>query len=255
MNLIYDGSLEGLFSVFYEIYALKIKNPLIFKQSVYQPAFFEKELHVETNSENAERVVKGIKKKAGKNFYQFFYAAHNDRDNIENDLFAYAKIVLDSPQTRSADYSNPFVLKVSQYGKSVGREKHRMEAFVRFRLTKDDIYFASIEPDFDVIPLIKRHFEDRYQDQKWLIYDLKRDYGIYYDLSKTERIQITFDQNKIGILSTSPEVFSEEEMDFQELWANYFKSTNIESRKNMKLHLQHVPKRYWKYLSEKTVKV
>ena len=32
----------------------------------------------------------------------------------------------------------------------------------------------------------------------------------------------------------------------------YFKSTNIKSRKNMKLHLQHVPKRYWKYLTEKS---
>ncbi len=255
MNILYDGSLEGLFSVFYKIYAQKIKNPLIFKDSVYQPALFEETMQVETNSEHAERVVKGIKKKAGKNFYQFFYAAHNDRDQIENELFAYAKLILDSQSNRSSDYSNPFVLKVSQYGKSVGREKHRMEAFVRFRLTKDDIYFASIEPDFDVIPLIKRHFEDRYQDQKWLIYDLKRDYGIYYDLKKTERIQITFGQNKIDILSTSAEIFSEEEMDFQELWANYFKSTNIVSRKNMKLHLQHVPKRYWKYLSEKTIKV
>ncbi|MGK4566274.1 DUF4130 domain-containing protein [Flavobacterium sp. 3HN19-14] len=35
------------------------------------------------------------------------------------------------------------------------------------------------------------------------------------------------------------------------LWNDYFKSTNIPARKNMKLHLQHVPKRYWKYLTEK----
>ncbi|TXD94923.1 DUF4130 domain-containing protein [Gillisia hiemivivida] len=26
----------------------------------------------------------------------------------------------------------------------------------------------------------------------------------------------------------------------------------MKSRKNMKLHLQHVPKRYWKYLTEKS---
>ena len=32
---------------------------------------------------------------------------------------------------------------------------------------------------------------------------------------------------------------------------NYFKSTNIVARKNTKLHTQHVPKRYWKYLTEK----
>ncbi len=255
MHLIYDGSLEGLFSVFYEIYAQKIKNPQIYKESVYQPAFFEDVINVSTNVEHAERVVKGIKKKTGKNFYQFFYAAHNDRDLIENDLFEYVKYVLDSDLKRSTDYSNSAVLKIAQYGKSVGREKHRMEAFVRFRLTKDEIYFSSIEPDFDVIPLIKKHFEERYGDQKWLIYDLKRDYGIYYDLNTTARIHLTFDQDKIGILNTCEKIFAPEELEFQVLWANYFKHTNIESRKNMKLHLQHVPKRYWKYLSEKVSKL
>ncbi|MES2689093.1 MAG: DUF4130 domain-containing protein, partial [Bacteroidota bacterium] len=39
---------------------------------------------------------------------------------------------------------------------------------------------------------------------------------------------------------------------YRQLWAGYFKHTNIPSRKNIKLHLQHVPKRYWKYLPEKT---
>lgn len=38
---------------------------------------------------------------------------------------------------------------------------------------------------------------------------------------------------------------------FQNLWKRYYQSTNIEARRNMKLHLQYVPKRYWKYLVEK----
>ena len=46
-------------------------------------------------------------------------------------------------------------------------------------------------------------------------------------------------------------MFDEDELVFQTLWRDYFKSTNIKSRKNMRLHIQHVPKRYWKYLSEK----
>lgn len=31
----------------------------------------------------------------------------------------------------------------------------------------------------------------------------------------------------------------------------HFKSTNITERKNTKLHVQHIPKRYWRYLTEK----
>ncbi|RZL34744.1 MAG: DUF4130 domain-containing protein, partial [Pedobacter sp.] len=46
---------------------------------------------------------------------------------------------------------------------------------------------------------------------------------------------------------------NEKEELYTHLWKDYFKSTNIESRKNTKLHVQHVPKRYWKYLTEKQI--
>jgi probable DNA metabolism protein len=46
-------------------------------------------------------------------------------------------------------------------------------------------------------------------------------------------------------------IFDEKEELYQHLWQQYFKSVNIVSRKNTKLHIQHMPKRYWKYLTEK----
>jgi len=139
-------------------------------------------------------------------------------------------------------------LRVSQIAQMVGREKHRMEAFVRFKLTKDGYYFAEIEPDFNVIPLIERHFKDRYADQQWVIYDKKRKYGIHYDLDKVNTVVFeNFDYQSSDTIN----LLDESEVPYQKLWKDYFDSTNIESRKNMKLHTQHIPKRYWKHLSEK----
>src|SRR5690606_38301814 len=149
------------------------------------------------------------------------------------------------------DYGNGTVLKISQIAKSVGREKHRMEAFVRFKLTKDDIYFANIEPDFDVLPLISKHFKSRYADQKWIMYDLKRQYGLNYDLQEVQAMNLTLPET-FDPTQTASEYFTPSEIEFQTLWQNYFQSTNIVARKNTKLHIQHLPKRYWKYLSEKT---
>lgn len=51
-------------------------------------------------------------------------------------------------------------------------------------------------------------------------------------------------QGKLAILADA-------EKDYQELWKTYFKAVDIPERRNMKLHVQHVPKRYWKYLIEK----
>ena len=148
------------------------------------------------------------------------------------------------------NYADKDVLEISKIVKMVRREKHRMDAFVRFRETKEGLYFATIEPDFNVLPLNATHFKNRYADQKWLIYDLKRKYGLFYDLHTVETVQLDLAAD-VHLESKSNLFFSEKEQQFEVLWQNYFKSTNIKGRKNMKLHLQHVPRRYWKYLSEK----
>jgi probable DNA metabolism protein len=44
---------------------------------------------------------------------------------------------------------------------------------------------------------------------------------------------------------------AEDEQLFQKLWKAYFKSLTIKERINPKLQRQHLPKRYWKYLTEK----
>src|ERR1700759_5807161 len=125
----------------------------------------------------------------------------------------------------------------------IGRERHRMEAFIRFQKLSDGTFYAGVEPDFNVLPLLIKHFRDRYADQKWIIYDLKRKYGIYYDLEKVEYMEVEFstdgDKNKLT------GIYFEDEQLYQHLWKNYFNSVNIPSRKNLKLHLRHIPKRYW----------
>jgi probable DNA metabolism protein len=124
-----------------------------------------------------------------------------------------------------------------------------MEAFVRFQKLKDDTFYAAVEPDFNVLPLLIRHFKSRYADQKWIIYDLKRKYGLYYDLHNVQYISLDF--ANIGKAGDVIAAFTEDEGIYQHLWKNYFTSVNIPSRKNTKLHVRHIPKRYWKHLTEK----
>ena len=120
-----------------------------------------------------------------------------------------------------------------------------MEAFVRFQKTGDGIYYSLVEPDYNVLPLISKHFEKRYADQSWLIYDGRRNYGIYYDLQSVATVQLQ--RSSEG----DEHVFDVSEDKYQQLWKQYFRSVNIPARKNMRLHLQHMPRRYWKNLVEK----
>ncbi|WP_159023373.1 TIGR03915 family putative DNA repair protein [Formosa sp. L2A11] len=250
-TLIYDGTFDGFLTAVFTGFEMKLKTVTIVTAQRFQQPLFGSSETVYTDAEKANRVWRGLKQKLSANeLRRFYYAFLSEKPTVEDTLFQAMVYVFASKINVGSDYTNVHILEISKLTKNVGREKHRMEAFVRFKLTKDGVYFANIEPDFNVLPLIRNHFKNRYADQKWLIYDLKRKYGIYYDLEQVDIITLEFDAD-FDPSKTSTDIFAEIELEFQQLWNDYFKSTNIASRKNMKLHIQHVPKRYWKYLSEK----
>ncbi len=251
--LIYDGSLEGFLSCVFSAYEEKLKVIAINPIGESTGQLFQESVEVITAPEKAKRVWASLRKKtSAAGLRDLKWAFLSELPGIELHLYRMIRYILAENISVDRDFSHPAVLKVSQTAKKVGREKHRMEAFVRFRLTKDEIYFAAIEPDFNVLPLIKVHFKNRYTDQKWIIYDLKRNFGIAWDLSALQYITLDL-APEIGISGASEEYFHTSEIAFQNLWKQYFTSTNIKSRANQRLHVQHLPKRYWKYLTEKNI--
>lgn len=220
------------------------------KETKSQEGLFSETAMVFTQTDKAKRVWNGIQNKSNAAIKNIYFAFLSETTGIERLLYRYIRKLFANTAASVSDYGNDVVLKISQLAKMVGREKHRMEAFVRFQLTQDAIYFANIEPDFNVLPLISKHFRSRYADQEWIVYDVKRKYGLYYNLESVEIISLDLKEVYANSILKSDR-FLEEEYSYQELWNNYFKNTNIKSRINKKLHTQHIPKRYWKYLSEK----
>jgi len=248
--LIYDGSFNGFLTSVFKAFEEKSIIADIQSNSVSQNGLFSQSETVFTQMELAKRVWNGIQRKSNLAIKNIYFAFLSGQNGIERMLYAYIKKMFAKEVSNATDYGDESVLRISQLAKSVGREKHRMEAFVRFQLTQDNIYFANIEPDFDVLPLISKHFRSRYADQEWIIYDVKRKYGLHYNLESVEIITMNLDEIHANSIHKN-KAFTATEYDYQNLWNDYFKSTNIKSRINKKLHTQHVPKRYWKYLSEK----
>lgn len=251
-SYVFDGSLEGLLCGVFEWFERKPGPVLLKVDATYQPDAFTSVLFIHNDERKADRVWKGLQAKLPKDWIRRFYCCYlSELPAAYTALFEFACYIFANPVGAEKNYGNPFVLSLSQTARKVEREKHRMEAFIRFQHTADGIFYCGIDPDFNVLPLIMNHFKNRYADQQWIIYDIKRNYGLFYDLEKVEEIKLDFkDQNTKASLST-PSVLSEKEGLYAVLWKDYFKSANIPARKNTKLHVQHVPKRYWKYLTEK----
>ncbi len=243
--LTYDGTFDGFLTAIFEIYEQRIPQPIIKPAAHFKQQLFGTATEVYTDTKKAQRVWHGITGYWGlRESRALYYAFLSEIEGIENTLLEVFQYTFSTKKNCSTDYTHKAVLTLSKITKKVHREKHRMEAFVRFQETKDGVFFANISPDFDVLPLINRHFTNRYADQKWIIYDVKRNYGLFYNLEQTTTITIDFN-------SPSAAQFTAAENEYQTLWKDYFKSTNIQERVNMALHIKHVPKRYWAYLSEK----
>lgn len=249
-RLFYDGTFEGLLTTVFEIYERKLTHTRLEKGECYTSALFENTIKVITDETRATRVLKGLQQKLSPNGIQRLYIAHMaELDKEDDTLIGYIRYTFDSPVNIEEDFGNRYVLRISEIVGFMRREKHRMEAFVRFQKLKDGSFYAAIKPDYNVLPLLNRHFKSRYADQKWLIYDIKRGYGLYYDLHDTQFISMEFSSfNKPGKVIAA---YTEDEGIYQNLWKNYFNSTNIPARKNTKLHVRHIPKRYWMHLPEK----
>ncbi|UPT71882.1 MAG: TIGR03915 family putative DNA repair protein [Flavobacterium sp. JAD_PAG50586_2] len=214
----------------------------------FEPVLIDEVLEIDSDETKAKRVWEGLKKKIGGEWLLRFYKAFLSEDAATfQQLFHFACYIFNNPKGAENNFGHPAVLAVTQMERSVNREKHRMKAFIRFQETADGIFYASIEPDFNVLPLISQFFKNRYADQRWIIYDLKRNYGLYSDLQKVEEILL---EETPAIKTPSDLLHGKEEL-YGLLWKDYFICTNIVARKNMKLHIRHVPKRYWRYLTEK----
>lgn len=248
-TLIYDGTFEGLLTAVFDIYERKLGYVNLQKGDYTDNALFGDTIRIITDDDKANRVLKGLKQKLSAIGLQRLYAAHlAEIEGEDNILLGYICYVFDAGCNIEEDYGNKYVMQVSKIVRMVRREKHRMEAFIRFQRLKDGTFYAAIEPDFNVLPLIIKHFKDRYADQQWIIYDTRRKYGVHYNLHDVEYISLSFSDVKADHVVS---VYAEDEGLYQVLWKNYFKSVNIPARKNTKLHLMHVPRRYWRHLTEK----
>lgn len=149
------------------------------------------------------------------------------------------------------NFANDDMLKLRHMVRIVNREVHRMHAFVRFIEAKDGRFYALVEPDCDVMPLLPSHFQDRFADMPWVIYDCRRGYGLAYDLHECRFIESIDEVIDPVTGQLDKQQFTGAEQAFQGLWQTYFEAVTIQSRKNIKHHIQQLPRRYWKYLSEK----
>lgn len=242
----FDGTKNGLLTCIFEsFYEKRIPDDVTTEYVQY--GLLDEIVTIKTDNEKAERVYKCLKNCKTKylvsDFNLTFRSGEKSRFKV---LFDYLNVAISN---KNIDVSKAFALPEIQaftdLKNRIYTETHRFKGFLRFMETEKGFYYACYEPDNDITELLVPHFTARLQSP-FIIHDIKRNILALCD-GKRYKILNGGDNGVTVFMSESEEIFLD-------LWQQYYKSINIEERKNLRQMRNYMPERYWKNLSEKQEK-
>ena len=245
--LVHDGGFDGLLTAIFETYERKVQPDAVVRKGAFQACLSDRCIMVETDPAKAERVWRRLGALVGDRCARALFTAFlSGEPEVDLRILEAVRGAVAREREGVEGGLRERLRELEAAGLRVRREAHRMRGFVRFERVADDLYVAMIAPRHDVLPLILDHFEKRYGDQRWIIYDASRDYGYCFEAGETAEIRLPRDMIE-GLAGGR----SGRE-DYGALWKRYFDAVNIPERKNTALHLNKMPRRYWRFMPEKS---
>lgn len=246
----YDGTFSGLLCVVFDAYTRAEFPDALLRPGQPRPLQALAPHCVVTREDKAARVMAGLARRLSKKaLSNVLHAWMSEEPGCDTLIYKAMRRGFDARGSVETDFAHPAVFGVYLLARKVRGEQHKMEGFVRFQKTAQDIYFAVIAPRHNVLPLLLPHFADRFSSQQWAIYDYGRSFGVLCGRHGFQEVSLA-----PGVLSNGKIAeahLAEDELFIQELWKRYFKALAVKERINPGLQARCMPRRYWKYLIEK----
>ena len=244
--LIYDGSFNGFLTAVYIAFEKSMRVTDIRSNAVNQNGLFSETEIIFTDVDKAKRVWNGIQKKSNTAIKNIYFSYLSEYEGVEHILYQYI-VGLYKDNYENDSETGGVLGKIIQLSKNSARSKERIESSLVFELSLDEVYVATVKPDGDVLPLISKHFRSRLPHQPWIIYDLKREYGIFYNLERVEIISLNLNLMCAQSIKNT-DLFVEMNSQNKDYC---FENITIKSCITKKVHSQKLTEQHQHHLNEK----
>lgn len=167
---------------------------------------------------------------------------HYDEDRADA-VFNFLKLAYPAGARVTKMLGNPAVMRLMELSRKVSNEAHLFKEFLRFDELKGNVLYGKIEPKCDVLPFVAQHFDERFPEEDWIIYDAKRKKSAVH---KHNMDTIFVEGRDMDHLTKDLQTNDE----YRDLWQVFFKTIGIEARYNSKCQQNHMPQWYRKNVTE-----
>lgn len=249
-----EHQLEAMMTCIYEAWseALRIghENVRLMLEPIYQFSLFDEYIHIDTNGEKAEKVIRTIQRKLGTTAYIWIYYAVISQEDTLDDIYRFLRIAFRQGSRVLQALTLPEVMRLQEIRRRVGNEVHYFREFARFNSIGNQVYVCHLEPKNDVIELVAEHFADRMPSEYFMIVDDKRRYAVIHDLNDAETVKNSNRINaadNVNMENGEKQLYirelSEKEWEllkkteeypdeYRRLWKTFFDTIGIEQRRN-----------------------
>lgn len=236
----YDGSFDGLLCCVFESYDKKEIPADILPPDASQTMLFPLK-EIDTDFQKSGRVLTSIPNVMGDAALDFVqHAFLTCLPQKERYILLFLRLGYRFGSSVMNMLTDDVVNTLFKAVKHLDHESHLLKGFVRFSVFNNALT-AEIEPKNFVLPLLTRHFCERYPEERFFIYDKTHGMALIYQPYHYEIIPVDH------LEMPEPD---EEEESFRDLWRLFYKTIEVQGRHNPKCRMSHMPKRYWKYLTE-----
>ena len=233
---LYDGSFEGFLCCVFESFA---QHEISF--AVWTPQRETSTLYpvkdIPTDHARAQRVFASFGRKLGA---ETEYLVSRDflsgREDKELLLIRFLHLAFALGPGAVKRTGHLVVVPLYEMKKSLDWEVDKFQGFVRFE-EHDGMLGAVIHPKNYILPLLRPHFCGRFPEEDFLIYDAVHQAVLLQQEHKARLLELA------APLELPPP--SEREQQFQALWTQFYKTLEIQARRNEKGRMSHCPKRFW----------
>jgi probable DNA metabolism protein len=254
MIYVYDGSFEGLLSAAAHAHRQDCVPDEVVRSEMWQPSLLDAACTIATDPAAAHALMQKLRATGSNRIPRNVIYCHlSELPVVETPLVAYILRILRTGARADRHHADTTVRAVHDIAMKVGHEIHRLTGLVRFRELQDGTFWAPVAPDHNVVYSVAVHFSRRLPDQNWVVYDMRRDFGVAWRGKKFELVNMAPEvRDTAARIADAPAgVISEREAHYQGLWQLYFTTIAIGTRVNPRLQRNFMPQRYWAYLVER----